>query len=84
MQAGYLLLDYNPGVKSLVGAAVAVAAMIAYTKVNMDEAEERKAKEAAKQRAQVCSAVEVELSARSAADVVPVVVHGGGVGKVLV
>jgi len=38
-----VLLRYNPGYKSVLGAAVAIAAMIAYTHVNIKEQEERKA-----------------------------------------
>ena len=63
MLMGFLVLNYNPGVKSIIGAAVAIVAMVAYTKVNMDEVEERRRVEQARQRDKVCSDMHSELSA---------------------
>ncbi len=71
MLLGFLALDYNPGVKSIVGAAIAILAMIAYTKVNVEEAEAKKLAEQARQRDKVCSAMHEELAvtAREVAEV---------------
>jgi hypothetical protein len=42
MVVGFLLLGYNPGMDSLLGAIIAILAMIAYTYVNLQEAEAAK------------------------------------------
>lgn len=42
MLASFLFLGFNPGFKSIVGAAVAIVAMIAYTHVNIKEQEARR------------------------------------------
>ena len=47
MLCGFLLLGYNPGADSLLGAAIAIAAMVAYTYVNLQESSTNKAAAAA-------------------------------------
>ena len=42
MVVGFLLLGYNPGWESLLGAVVAIVAMVAYTHVNLREADAAK------------------------------------------
>ena len=62
MLLGFIALDYSPGIKSLLGAAVAIAAMIGYTKVNMAENEAKKAMEAQRQRERTCEEMHAVLT----------------------
>jgi hypothetical protein len=79
MLAGYLILNYNPSTKSIIGAVIAILAMIAYAKVNLEEVAAAKAIAVSRQREHACNTMHKELSTKDAEkplhqDIIPIAV----------